>query len=239
MSYDHDAEVTLPTAEHAERDRLENAEELLTELGEWQRSLQDSLGDAKSLAGNGWLDRTKDTLRRIAELDDELHAADFDPEWVAEFRGLLLDIVRATQTKEPLDAYDKLLLNTEAIRHLLRDAIDGHVRGCEDNVGAMVEQLTQWLPRVSQAELAQLMGISTRQFQRWATSSAAPSRRAQLVARLIAVLRRSWTPEGVVAWFYRPRPFLDGQAPVDVLSDPAHEQALLLAVRQGRAQHGS
>jgi hypothetical protein len=239
MSYDHDAEVTLPTPEHAERDRLENVEELLKELGEWQRSLQDSLGDAKSLAGNGWLDRTKDTLRRIAELDDELHAADFDPAWVAEFRGLLLDIVRATQTKEPLDAYDKLLLNTEAIRHLLRDAIDEHVRGCEDNVGAMVEQLTQWLPRVSQAEQAQLMGISTRQFQRWATSSAAPSRRAQLVARLIAVLRRFWTPEGVVAWFYRPRPFLHGQAPVDVLSDPAHEQELLLAVRQGRAQHGS
>jgi len=231
--------VTLSTGAHLERDRLENVEELLHDLGEWQRSLQDSLGDTKSLAGTGWLDLTKDTLRRIAELDDELHVGDFDPEWVAEFRGLLLDIVRATQTKEPLDAYDKLLLNTEAIRHLLRDAVDGHVRGCEDNVGAMVEQLTQWLPRVSQAELAGLMGISTRQFQRWATSSAAPSRRAQLVARLIAVLRRSWTPEGVVAWFYRSRPSLDGQAPVDVLGDPAYERELLLAVRQGRAQHGS
>jgi transcriptional regulator with XRE-family HTH domain len=231
--------VTLPTAAHVEQERLENIEEVLHELGEWQRSLQNSLGDTKNLAGRGWLDLTKDTLRRIAELDDELHVVDFDPEWVAEFRGLLLDIVRATQTSEPLDAYDKLLLNTEAIRHLLRDAVDGHVRGCEDRVGAMVEQLTQWLPRVSQAELAQLMGVSTRQFQRWATSSAAPSRRAQLVARLVAILRRSWTPEGVVAWFYRPRPSLDGHAPVDVLSDPAYEQELLLAVRRGRAQHGS
>jgi len=231
--------VTLPSTAHGERDRLDNIEELLHELNDWQRSLQDSLGDKRRLAGNGWLDLTNDTLRRIAELDDDLHVVDFDPEWVAEFRGLLLDIVRATQTKEPLDAYDKLLLNTEAIRHLLRDAVDGHVRGGEDNVGTMVEQLTQWLPRVSQAELAQLMGISTRQFQRWAASSAAPSRRAQLVARLIAVLRRSWTPEGVVAWFYRARPSLNGQAPVDVLGDPAYEQALLLAVRQGRAQHGS
>jgi transcriptional regulator with XRE-family HTH domain len=239
MSYNHDAEVTLSTAAQVERDRLENIEELLHELDEWQRSLEDSLGDTKSLAGKGWIDRTADTLRRIAELDDELHVADFDPEWVAEFRGLLLDIVRATQTKEPLDAYDKLLLNTEAMRQLLRDALDGHVRGCDDNVGAMVEQLTQWLPRVSQAELAQLMGISTRQFQRWATSNAAPSRRAQLVARLIAILRRSWTPEGVVAWFYRPRLPLDGKAPIDVLSDARYEQELLLAVRQGRAQHGS
>lgn len=229
----------MPTAAQVERDRLENIEELLHELGEWQRSLHDSFGNTTGLAGKRWLALTKDTLRRVAELDDELHAVDFDPEWVAEFRGLLLDIVRATQTNEPLDAYDKLLLNTEAIRHLVRDALDGHVRGGEDNVGAMVEQLTQWLPRVSQPELAQLMGISTRQLQRWATSHAAPSRRAQLVARLIAVLRRSWTPEGVVAWFYRPRPSLNGQAPVDVLSDAAYEQELLLAVRQGRAQHGS
>lgn len=239
MSHKYDAEVTLTTAAQVARDRLENIEELLHELGEWQRSLEDSLGDTKSLAGAGWLDRTADTLRRISGLDDDLHVADFDPEWVAEFRGLLLDIVRATQTNEPVDAYDKLLLNTEAMRHLLRDALDGHVRGGEDNIGAMVEQLTQWLPRVSQAELAQLMGVSTRQFQRWATSDAAPSRRAQLVARLIAILRRSWTPEGVVAWFYRPRPALEGKEPIDVLSDPAYEQELLLAVRQGRAQHGS
>jgi uncharacterized protein (DUF2384 family) len=239
MSYNNDTEVTLTTAAQLERDRLENIEELLQELREWQRSLQDSLGDTKSLAGTGWLELTKDTLRRVAELDEELHEVDFDPEWVAEFRGLLLDIVRATQTKEPLDAYDKLLLNTEAVRHLVRDAIDGHVRGGEDNVGAMIEQLIQWLPRVSQSELAQLMGVSTRQLQRWATSTADPTRRAQLVARLVAVLRRSWTPEGVVAWFYRPRPSLGGRAPVDVLSDASYEQELLLAVRQGRAQHGS
>jgi transcriptional regulator with XRE-family HTH domain len=231
--------VTLTTAAQVERDRFENVEELLHELGEWQRSLRDSLGDTKNLAGQGWLDVTRETLSRIAELDDDLHVADFDSDWVAEFRGLLLDIVRASQTKEPLDAYEKLLLNTEAIRQLLRDAVDGHVRGCEDDVGGIVEQLTQWLPRVSQAELAQLMGISTRQFQRWAKSSAAPSRRVQLVARLIAILRRSWTPEGVVAWFYRPRPSLNGEAPIDLLNEPAYEQELLLAVSHGRAQHGS
>ena len=89
----------MPTAAQVEQDRLQNIEELLNELSEWQRSLEASLGDTKSLAGKGWLARTKDTLRRIAEVDDELHVADFDPEWVAEFRGLLMDIVRATHTK--------------------------------------------------------------------------------------------------------------------------------------------
>jgi hypothetical protein len=232
--------VTLTTAARLERDRLENLEELMQELDEWKTALLESLGDAaKGLTDQAYRQRVQDTLRRLVAMDDELHAADFAPEWVAEFRGLLLDSVRALQTEQPLDAYDKLLLNNEAIRHLLRDAIDGHVPGGEDNIGAVVEQLTQWLPRVSQAELAALMGISTRQFQRWAVSRAAPSRRAQLVARLIAILRRSWTPEGVVAWFYRPRPALQGHPPVDMLDDPAHEQDLLLVVRQGRAQHGS
>src|SRR5579884_2431151 len=115
MSYDHDAEATLPTATHAEQARLDNIEELLRELDEWRASLIESLGDAKVLAGQAYLQRAQDTLRRIAELDDELHAADFAPEWVAEFRGLLLAGVRALQTEQPLDAYDKLLLNAEAI----------------------------------------------------------------------------------------------------------------------------
>ena len=230
----------MSAATHHEEERLENIQELMHELDEWKIALVESLGDAATgLADQAYRQRAEDTIRRLVLLDDELHSADFAPEWVAEFRGLLLDDLRALQTEEPLDAYDKLLLNAEAIRHLLRDAIDGHVQGGEDNIGVVVEQLIQWLPRVSQRELADLMGISTRQFQRWAVSGAVPSRRAQLVARLVAILRRSWTPEGVVAWFYRPRPALDGRAPIDVLDDPAYEQELFLAVRQGRAQHGS
>lgn len=230
----------MPTAIDHEQERLDNIQELLHDLDAWKVALVESLGDAaKGLADQAYRQRAEDTVRRLVLLDDELHSADFAPEWVAEFRGLLLGSLRTLQTEDPLDAYDKLLLNAEAIRHLLRDALDGHVQGGEDNVGAVVEQLIQWLPRVSQKELADLMGISTRQFQRWALSRAAPSRRAQLVARLIAILRRSWTPEGVVAWFYRPRPAFDGRAPIDVLDDPAYEQQLFLAVRQGRAQHGS
>jgi hypothetical protein len=178
-------------------------------------------------------------MARLLQLDDDLHDADFDPEWVAEFRGLLLSSLRSMQAKEPLDAYDALLLNAEAIRHLLRDALDGHVEGGESSVRMIVEQLERWLPRVSRKELADLCGIGTRQFQRWGQSDSPPPRRAQLVARLVALLHRSWTPEGVVAWFYRSRLELDGKAPIDVLDDPAYEQRLMLAVRQGRAQHGA
>jgi DNA-binding transcriptional regulator YdaS (Cro superfamily) len=239
MSYIDDTEVTLTTTT-SEQDRLQNIEDLMGELEELRAGVVESLGDAANgVTDQAYRKRVEGTMRRLVVLDGDLHVADFAPEWVVEFRGLLLDSVRALQTQEPLDAYDRLLLNAEAIRHLLRDAIDGHVRGTEDNIGLVVEQLMQWLPRVSQSEMAGLMGISTRQLQRWAVGNATPSRRAQLVARLVAILRRSWTPEGVVAWFYRRRGALDDHAPIDVLNDPAYEQQLFREVRQGRAQHGS
>lgn len=237
MSLYHDAEVTLPTAS-PESDRLATIDDLTNELVEWRAALTEALGDvATGLTNEAYQHRVQDTATRLVQMDDELHRADFDPEWLAEFRGLLLDSLRAMQNEEPLNAFDKLLLNNEALRHLLRDALDGHVERSEEDIAAVVQQLQQWLPRVSQPELADLMGISTRQYQRWGQMHTEPTRRAQIVARLMAILRRSWTDAGVVAWFYRPRPELDDKAPVDVLDDTAYEQALFRAVRQGRAQH--
>jgi hypothetical protein len=231
----------LSTATSPEQDRLATIEDLLRDLVEWDAALDATLGNPSTvgLADEAYQQRMQDTVARLVQVDGELHRADFDPEWIAEFRGLLLDSLRAIQNEEPLDALDKLLLNIEAMRHLLRDALDGHVKGSEDDVATVVQQLQQWLPRASQAELAGLMGISTRQYQRWGQMHSEPTRRAQIVARLVAVLRRSWTDAGVVAWFYRPRPELDGKAPCDVLDDVAFEQALFRAVRQGRAQHGA
>lgn len=233
----------MPAASSAESDRLATIEELSRELDEWRQALIEAIGElGGTTAGRpdeSYQQRLKDTAARLVQMDDELHGADFDPEWLAEFRGLLLDSLRAMQNDRPLDGFDELLLAIEAMRHLLRDALDGHVERGEDDIAAVVEQLHQWLPRVSQPELAELMGISIRQYQRWGHMHSPPTRRAQIVARMIAILRRSWTDAGVVAWFYRPRHELDGQAPLDVLDDAAWEPALFRAVRQGRAQHGA
>ncbi|HEY7961524.1 MAG TPA: hypothetical protein VID29_06340 [Solirubrobacteraceae bacterium] len=230
----------MSTAASQEHDRLATIDDLTNELLQWRTALDTALGNLSAdLADEAYQQRMKDTVARLVQVDCELHKADFDPEWIAEFRGLLLDSLRAMQNEQPLDAFDKLLLNIEAMRHLLRDALDGHVEGSEEDTSTVVHQLRQWLPRASQPELAGLMGISTRQYQRWGQMRTEPTRRAQIVARLIAILRRSWTDAGVVAWFYRPRPELDDKAPVDVLDDTAYEQVLFRAVRQGRAQHGA
>jgi uncharacterized protein (DUF2384 family) len=143
------------------------------------------------------------------------------------------------QEEQPIDALDKLLLNIEAMRHLLRNALDGHMSGGESDIATVVQRLQQWLPRASQTELAELMGVSKRQYQRWAQAHTTPTRRAQMVARLIAILRRSWTDAGVIAWFYRPRLDFDGKSPIDVLDAAELEQDLFRAVRQGRAEHAA
>ena len=53
------------------------------------------------------------------------------------------------------------------------------------------------------------------------------------------LLAETFTPEGALAWFDRPRRDLGGAAPIDLLDDPAAHDALLDAARRGRAGHGA
>lgn len=43
--------------------------------------------------------------------------------------------------------------------------------------------------------------------------------RMMFVAKLVYLLLHSWTPEGVVMWFYRPQRVLDGVAPRQLIAD--------------------
>src|SRR5690242_13709616 len=98
MSLYHDLEVTLSATTSPERDRLVTIDDLSTELQKWRTALIDALGDASTgLTDEAYQQRVQDTITRLVQMDGELHKADFDPEWVAEFRGLLLDSLRALQ----------------------------------------------------------------------------------------------------------------------------------------------
>lgn len=235
----------MATVADPEGERLERLGRLNDLVEEWKSRLLEDLASTASppqeTVDSSYSDRFEETSRRLFRLHDGLHADDFDDRAVAEFRGLIIDGLKTLERDDeaPLDKLNDVLIRAEAMRHLLRDAIDGHVEGSQDSTRAIVGQLQEWLPRVSQAELAELVGVSTRQYQRWAKLDADPSRRARLVVRLVALLKRSWSPEGVIAWFERPRPELDNARPLDVLDDAGRERELLTAVRQGRAQHGS
>jgi hypothetical protein len=225
----------------AERDRLETIEVEITDLVEpFIREV--SKAATQEEVDPSFVDRFRDTARRLFELNEELHEEDFDPRVLAEFRGIIINAIKDVAEAEqgrPLDTIDSLLIHAEQLRHLVRDALDGHVGGVGQSSKEVMENLREILPSIRQVELAALLGRSQRQVQRWSTQDGPPPRRLELVARISALLRHSWTEEGVVAWFFRPRPDLEGKKPVDLLDDAAREDAILTAARRGRAQHGS
>jgi hypothetical protein len=225
------------TTETTERAQLEQAEQVVLEWMETLRDEADTLDDRQ-------VESFADTMRRVVtRLSKDLGPLDLDPESLSEIRGVIIGGIERLDAKgdagSRIDVLEDLLIRGEKIRHVLRDALDAEVGADPRDARAMGDSLVEWLPRVPQREIAQLAGISLRQFQRWLKDGGESPRRLELVGRLVALLKRAWTPEGVVAWFHRPRRDLDGQAPIDVLDDPAAEQALMRAVRQGRAQHGS
>jgi len=190
----------------------------------------------------GYAERFQETARRLSKQLNSQLPLDLDSDAIAEIRGIIveaLDDLVGIDEERPWDTVELFLLKAEAIRHIVRDALDAHVGSDGQDTAALVQSLLNWLPRVSQTRLAGLVGISPRHFQRWKRVGSEPTRRLLLVTRLVALLHRAWTPEGVVAWFERPRRDLDGKRPIDVLDDHDYEQRLMIAVRQGRAQHGS
>jgi hypothetical protein len=165
-----------------------------------------------------------------------------DPGAAAEIRRILVNVLgelNEVDVERPLDAIDSFFVGAEAVRHIIRDALDEQVGRVDEDARELVEYLRVALPRISQADQATLLGISARHLQRLAKGGGTSPRRTALVAQLVQILRYTWTPEGVVAWFYRRRRALDDHAPVDVLDEVGFEQALLQLARQVRAEHGS
>jgi transcriptional regulator with XRE-family HTH domain len=189
------------------------------------------------------MERFKETAHRLSSQVHKEVPPDIDPEALAEIRGHLIEGLEAlinVDEARPLDSIDSFIVHAEAVRHIVRDALDGQPAGGESNAQELLEGLLKQLPGVSRKELAGLIDLSERQIQRILKDGhRPPSRRIQLIARLVALLERAWTSAGVLAWFYRRRDDLNGRPPVDVLDDPDYERALILAARRGRAQHGS
>jgi uncharacterized protein (DUF2384 family) len=199
-------------------------------------------GSQPSTVDPEYAERFAETARRLSvQLSNEL-PPQLESDAIAEIRRILinlLDELGRIDRDRPLDTIDSFFVGAEAIRHIVRDALDEHLGRQETDSRPLVDYLHEALPRVSQSDQARLVGISTRHLQRLGKDGGTPPRRLTVVARLVKLLRYAWTPEGVVAWFFRERRELDGHAPIDVLGDPGFEGALLALVRQGRAGHGS
>lgn len=223
----------------AERDELQTFNEV---VDAWATDVRKAL-DATPIAEGGAFERWSETVLRLSEAINHAVPPSLEPEHVAEIRDDLLAIVQSVLAHDParpLDSYEETLLRLEAIRHVVRDALDQHLPG-EHDARELIRGLEATLPRVTRREMARLLGVSERSIQRTLADvkPVEPSHRLLLVARLVAVLKRGWTPEGVLAWFDRPRRALGGDTPLTALGDPAREAEVMGLARAGRAQHGS
>jgi AraC-like DNA-binding protein len=224
------------------------------ELADLEQSISEALGKLRGeleAAANGagvpaidsdYVRRWIETAKRLSvQVSNDL-PPQLEPEAVAEIRKIiinLLDDLERVDPARPLDALDRFFVRAEAVRHIIRDALDEHVGCREDDARPLVAYLQQALPRITQADQARIVGISTRHLQRLGKEGGTPPRRLVLAVRLVRLLRYVWNPEGVIAWFHRERAELDGHAPIDLMGDPGFERALLRLAREGRARNAA
>src|SRR5215218_4761803 len=106
------------------------------------------------------------------------------------------------------------------------------------------KELARWLAdaiEVPQRDVAALLGVDLRRFQRWISArertqpEGEEARRLRALARLVAQLRHAFTPAGVLAWFDWPRPELGGATPRELLGDPVRLPDLVLAAGSMRS----
>lgn len=176
---------------------------------------------------------------RLGALREGLRPEDLDKAQLIEFHDALWEINRLLiekKTSYDLDVIDRLLIAIERVRHVIRDALDEHVVGLPTDAGLVVGEIKKWLPTTSNETISRLVGVNRRTLSRWAKLHRAPTRRLQLVAHLVAILRHNWTEEGIVSWFDRPRRGLGGKRPRALLGEPGAEEKLLSEARGGRSQ---
>jgi uncharacterized protein (DUF2384 family) len=147
---------------------------------------------------------------------------------------------RALEEPDSLAARDQLRIALESIRQSLASIAEREPVSDERTP----KQIVQWLAErteVPQSKLAELLGVSARQFQRWVSPNedvepeGEEARKARLVARTVNQLRFVLTPAATIDWFGWPRSDLESRRPLDLLDDPAEEPTLSLIASSMRS----
>ncbi len=225
----------MAVLEQGERDALRAVDDSMRQV---QRSLEDA---ARSGAlDRQTIDRLASTAKKTAQRVNDSLPPQLDDRAAAEIRDRLIAILTLEMAEtSSLDVADRFLMEMEAVRHIVRDLLDEQPPVELRDAANIVKLLEAWLPGVAVSQLAELLGLSERALQRRRNGGGGEAtHRMGLVARLVAILRLSWTDQGVAAWFHRPLSSLGGRKPLDLLDDPGRERDLLLAARSGRVQGG-
>jgi hypothetical protein len=207
--------------------------------------------------------RPAEAAALVDALNDALAAEARVPAGMGASVGALAAAVRATPLERwtAADPYLALLVHRAvldaqaAVEGESRDALRIALERLSHALAALGEaeevgdartpkELARWLVAavdVPQRDLAELLGVDLRRFQRWISErertrpEGEEARRLRALARLAGQLRHAFTPAGVVAWFDWPRPELGGARPRELLADPVRLPELLLAAGSTRS----
>jgi hypothetical protein len=165
----------------------------------------------------------------IQELDSKLHAdaplqLEVDPYLSTTLFAGALRAVKALRHDSASQRRRDVRVALEQVRHALRDITDAAPFAADVPVRDVLVRLADSL-NVAQADLAELLDVSTRQLQRWLSPdgpslSGDDEARVRIVAQIVNHLRHVFTAPGVLAWFRRSHPHL-GKPPIELLDDPS------------------
>lgn len=179
--------------------------------------------------------------RMIEDLDLDLHAdaplgLDVDPYLSTALFAAALRSMKALRHDNARTRYRDVRVALEQLRHAVRDVVDTAPFGEQEPTSEIAARLAASV-QVPQSELAPILGVSTRQLQRWLSGEAEPSgddaARLRVVAQIANQLRHAFTAPGVVRWFERKHPRLR-VAPMALLDDPLRYPELVALARGSR-----
>lgn len=183
-----------------------------------------------------------DVTELVDHFDSLMHAhaplaLGVDPYFsTALFAGALRSM-KALRHDDSVEQRRDLRVALEQVSHALHDVVDTRWASEGAPLHEILDHLVAIL-RVPQSDLARLLGISTRQLQRWlsdpdAMPSGREEARIRMVAQLVNQLRHVYTATGVPSWFeYRGPGMKD--TPLELLRDPINFPELLAAARGAR-----
>ena len=194
------------------------------------------------------LQRSATVPDRVVEVLDDFAAAlgaaalsrsGADPHQAEALSQAALHALKGLRNDNDKDRRRDVRVAFEQFRQVLRDIVENQPYGEESPVRDVLARTVETLA-APQKTVAELLGVSVRQLQRWLADEGADpagndAARIRMVGQLVNQLRHAFTGPGVVAWFTRSHPVL-GRPPIELLNDPLAYPQLISAATAARAQ---
>lgn len=192
------------------------------------------------------LQRSRTVPDEVVELIDSFGAVleagvagqEADPYLIAALWEAAYFAEKALRHEDAAEQRRNIRIALEQFRQALRDITENRPYSVDAPIRDVLTKVVETLD-VPQKEVAELLGVSVRQLQRWLAEggsepTADDAGRIRAVAGIVNQLRHTFTGPGVMRWFQRRHPML-GRRPIDLLDDPLKMPEVFRAATAARA----